>query len=436
MDAVQQANSGHPGTPMALAPVAYCFWQRFLRFDPDDPIWPNRDRFVLSAGHASMLLYSLLHLTGVKAVNPNTRRWASCGHAGRHQAVPPARQQMPRPSGIPLDLRRRDHDRPAGPGRGDQRGHGDRRASGWPRISTARTLNCSITTSTPSAATADMMEGVSGEAASLAGHSGSPISAGSTTTTTSRSRATPSWRSAKTSRRVSWATAGTSRASATPTTWSMLDRALQHRSSARRPADVDHRRQPHRLRRAQQAGHQRRPRRTAGRRGDPADQARLRLAGRREIPGSRRGARTFAARHRASAGTSCATAWDAKFDAIQDKVSRAGRPAYADAAPATCPTAGTRTCRPFPPIPKGMARRDSSAKVLNAMAQERALADRRCGGSGALDQDAPHVRGRGRFQADSYGGRNLHFGIREHAMGAILNGLSLSQGPALRLRAS
>ena len=70
MDAVQQANSGHPGTPMALAPVIYWLWQRFLRIDPTHPIWPNRDRFVLSAGHASMLLYSMLHLTGVRAVNP------------------------------------------------------------------------------------------------------------------------------------------------------------------------------------------------------------------------------------------------------------------------------------------------------------------------------------------------------------------------------
>src|SRR5213593_2336828 len=69
MDAVQAANSGHPGTPMALAPVVYCLWQRFLRFDPEDPIWPNRDRFVLSLGHASMLLYSMLHLAGVKSVN-------------------------------------------------------------------------------------------------------------------------------------------------------------------------------------------------------------------------------------------------------------------------------------------------------------------------------------------------------------------------------
>ena len=71
MDAVQQANSGHPGTPMAMAPVVYCLWQRLLRFDPDDPIWPNRDRFVLSIGHASMLLYSVLHLAGVKAVDPD-----------------------------------------------------------------------------------------------------------------------------------------------------------------------------------------------------------------------------------------------------------------------------------------------------------------------------------------------------------------------------
>ncbi len=68
MDAVQAANSGHPGAPMGLAPVAYTLWQQFLRYDPDDPIWPNRDRFVLSNGHASMLLYSLLHLCGVKAV--------------------------------------------------------------------------------------------------------------------------------------------------------------------------------------------------------------------------------------------------------------------------------------------------------------------------------------------------------------------------------
>ena len=69
MDAVQQAKSGHPGTPMALAPLAYTLWNRVMRFDPQDPIWPNRDRFVLSNGHASMLLWSVLHLTKTQAVN-------------------------------------------------------------------------------------------------------------------------------------------------------------------------------------------------------------------------------------------------------------------------------------------------------------------------------------------------------------------------------
>src|SRR5271154_1999441 len=74
IDAVQQANSGHPGTPMALAPLVYTIWNRVMRFDPLDPIWPNRDRFVLSNGHASMLLWSVLHLTGTRAVNAEYER--------------------------------------------------------------------------------------------------------------------------------------------------------------------------------------------------------------------------------------------------------------------------------------------------------------------------------------------------------------------------
>src|SRR6201987_4468356 len=70
IDAIQKANSGHPGTPMGMSPTVYCLWQRLLRFDPEDPIWMNRDRFVLSAGHASTLLYTILHLAKVKAVDP------------------------------------------------------------------------------------------------------------------------------------------------------------------------------------------------------------------------------------------------------------------------------------------------------------------------------------------------------------------------------
>src|SRR5271167_1767899 len=78
IDAVQAAKSGHPGTPMALAPLVYTIWNRTMNFDPQDPIWPNRDRFVLSNGHASMLLWSILHLTGVQAVDAD---YEIVGHA-------------------------------------------------------------------------------------------------------------------------------------------------------------------------------------------------------------------------------------------------------------------------------------------------------------------------------------------------------------------
>jgi transketolase len=82
IDMVQKANSGHPGTPLGAAPVAYTLWNKVLRYDPADPLWPNRDRFVLSAGHASALLWSLLHLTDVVAVGPEAE-----SDPGRTRAV-------------------------------------------------------------------------------------------------------------------------------------------------------------------------------------------------------------------------------------------------------------------------------------------------------------------------------------------------------------
>ena len=90
MDAVQAANSGHPGTPMALAPAAYVICNDFLRYDPAEPLWPGRDRFVLSCGHASMLLYSTLHLCEVKQADAAGRRHGQAGRdAGRYPPVPP-----------------------------------------------------------------------------------------------------------------------------------------------------------------------------------------------------------------------------------------------------------------------------------------------------------------------------------------------------------
>ena len=155
MDAVQQAHSGHPGAPMALAPVVYCLWQHFLRFDPNHPIWPNRDRFVLSAGHASMLLYAMLHLTGVKAVNPkyevlgelsvsldDLKRFRQLG------SKCPGHPEYRWTSGVETTTG------PLGQGRGHQCWHGHRRTRGEPAISIARASTCSVTTSTPCAATA------------------------------------------------------------------------------------------------------------------------------------------------------------------------------------------------------------------------------------------------------------------------------------------
>ena len=107
MDAVQAANSGHPGTPMALAPVAYKLWRDYLRFDPELPVWANRDRFVLSVGHASALLYSMLHLAGVKSVNPD--------------------YEIVGAPAVPLDLWCGVHHRPAGHRDRHQRRHGHRR---------------------------------------------------------------------------------------------------------------------------------------------------------------------------------------------------------------------------------------------------------------------------------------------------------------------
>ena len=91
IDAVQQANSGHPGAPMGLAPVTYCLWQEFLRYDPADPTWLNRDRFVLSNGHASMLLYAMLHLAEVRRVDKDGQGFEGTrGSDGRDQALPAA----------------------------------------------------------------------------------------------------------------------------------------------------------------------------------------------------------------------------------------------------------------------------------------------------------------------------------------------------------
>ncbi|HEX7059373.1 MAG TPA: transketolase [Solirubrobacterales bacterium] len=167
IDAIQKANSGHPGTPMALAPVAYTLWQRYLRFDPADPIWPGRDRFVLSAGHASMLLYALLHLAGVRAVDPD---YEALGEpAVSLQDIESFRQLDSRAPGHPEYRWTSGVETTTGPlGQGIATSVGMAIASKWQ----GARYGAELFDFDVYAISGDgcFMEGVSGEAASLAGH--------------------------------------------------------------------------------------------------------------------------------------------------------------------------------------------------------------------------------------------------------------------------
>src|SRR6185436_5416576 len=170
IDAVQQANSGHPGTPMGMAPVAYCLWQRFLRFDPEHPIWSNRDRFVLSVGHASTLLYALLHLTGVKAVNP---KYEVLGHLSVPlEDMQRFRQLDSRCPGHPEDRWTSGVEATTGPlGHGLAMSVGMAIGARWKAAHFNRP-GFELFNHDVYALCGDgcMMEGISGEAASLAGH--------------------------------------------------------------------------------------------------------------------------------------------------------------------------------------------------------------------------------------------------------------------------
>src|ERR1700733_12329479 len=170
MDAVQKANSGHPGTPMGLAPVAYTLWNQKLRFDPADPVWPNRDRFVLSGGHASMLLYALLHLTRTMAVD---RENEPLGHPAvtlddikqfrQIDSVTPGHPEYGLTSGVEATTG------PLGQGCGNSVGMAiaERWLATYFNRPDFELFNYNIWTF---CGDGDMMEGISSEAASVAGH--------------------------------------------------------------------------------------------------------------------------------------------------------------------------------------------------------------------------------------------------------------------------
>ena len=220
IDGVQKANSGHPGTPMAMAPVAYCLWQRFLRFDPDDPIWPNRDRFVLSAGHASMLLYSMLHLTGVKAVSKDYETLGSLSVP--LEALKQFRQLDSRCPGHPEYRWTSGVETTTGPlGQGVATSVGMALAGRWMASRYNRPGFDDLIDFDVYALCGDgcMMEGVTNEAASLAGHLRLSKLCWIYDNNRITIEGTPRWHSPTMSPPVSSAMDGTWSGWATPTTW-------------------------------------------------------------------------------------------------------------------------------------------------------------------------------------------------------------------------
>ncbi len=425
MDAVQQANSGHPGTPMAMAPVAYRLWQEFLRFDPDDPIWPNRDRFVLSAGHASMLLYSLLHLTGVRAVNP---QYEILGRPSvTLDDIKRFRQADSKCPGHPEYRWTSGVETTTGPlGQGVATSVGMALAGRW----AAKHFNrpgFDLIDYDVYALCGDgcMMEGIGSEAASLAGHlrlsnlcwiydNNHITIEGHTALAFSDDVATRFLGCGWNVTRVGDAN-----------DLEMLDRAFTtFRQADDRPTLIivdSHI--------AYGAPHKQD---TSAAHGEPLGEDEIRLTKRNYgwpedahflVPDGVR--ERFQARM-GRRGKALRDAWIAKFEEYRRQY-----PALADHAyrmlHRQLPEGWDTDLPTFPADPKGLAARDSSAKVLNVLAPRIPWL---IGGAADL---APSTKtrlvfdGAGDFSAENYGGRNLHFGVREHAMGAILNGLSLSK---------
>jgi transketolase len=425
MDAVQQAKSGHPGTPMALAPLVYTIWNRVMRFDPQDPIWPNRDRFVLSNGHASMLLWSVLHLTGTKAVNAEYERLGE--PSVTLDDIRRFRQLDSKAPGHPEYHWVSGVETTTGPlGQGVATSVGMAIAQNWLAAHYNRP-GFDIFDYNIYAVCGDgcLMEGVASEAASLAAHLGLDnlcwvydnnhiTIEGSTSLAFTEDVATRFLG-------YGWNVLRVGDANDTDRILRALD---VFRNTRRRPTLIildSHigYGAPHKQD-------------TADAHGEPLGDEEVRLTKRSYgwpedakflVPD---GVYDHFSRGIGDRGAAARQKWMTLFNAY--------RAAYPDLAAEIdqierreLPAGWDRNLPVFPADSKGIAGRDASSKALNVLAQNIPWF---LGGSGDL---APSNRtrltyeGAGDIQADSPGGKNLHFGIREHAMGTIVNGLSLSK---------
>jgi transketolase len=425
MDAVQQANSGHPGSPMGMAPMAYTLWQRFLRFDPADPIWPNRDRFVLSAGHASMLLYSLLHLAGVKAVN---RKYEVPGdpsvtlddikHFRQLDSKCPGHPEYRWTSGVETTT---------GPlGQGAANSVGMALAGRW-MASVFNRPGFEMFNYRVYAVLGDgcMMEGVASEAASLAGH----LKLANLCWIYDSNRITIE---GKTDLAFSEDVGGRFTAYGWKVTrladindLAALDLAFKgFQATTDRPSLIivdSHigygapKKQDTREAHGEPLGEDE-VRATKRNYGWPEEAKFLVPDG--VYQNFQAGIGKRGAEQRA--------AWMKLFEAYREKYAQQADHLYR-MQHRQLPEGWDKNLPTFPADGKGLATRDSSGKALNAIAQNVPWV---MGGAADL---APSTKtlltfeGAGQQMAANPGGRNLHFGIREHAMAAVVNGLSLSK---------
>ena len=425
IDAVQAAKSGHPGTPMALAPLVYTLWNRVMNFDPQDPIWPNRDRFIQSNGHASMLLWSILHLTGVQAVNADY-------------------EQLGKPSVTLDDIRRfRQIDSKA-------TGHAEYHWTSGVETTTGP-LGQGVATSVGMAIARKwlanhfnqpgfevfdyniyavcgdgcMMEGVASEAASLAGHLGLDnlcwifdnnhiTIEGNTNITFTEDIAARfiayGWNvlrvgDANDLDRIEQALNIFKQTKGRPT-FIILDSHIGYGS-------------PHKQDTAEAHGEplgDDEVRLTKRAYGWPEDAKFLVPEGVREYFNAGIGQRGADARKK---WTELLAAYRAKFPELATQIDQMQK--------RELPAGWDRNLPVFPADPKGIAGRDASGKVLNVLAQNVPWF---LGGSadlGPSNKTTLTFAGAGNFQPASPGGKNLHYGIREHAMAAAVNGMSLSK---------
>jgi transketolase len=424
MDAVQAANSGHPGTPMSMAPLVYCLWQEFLRYDPKDPLWPNRDRFVLSAGHASMLLYSVLHLAGVKRAGKNYEILDE--PSVPIEEIKRFRQLGSRCPGHPESNLTTGVETTTGPlGQGFANSVGMAAAGQWLASRYNQPGFTELYNFNVYALGGDgcMMEGISSEAASLAGHlklsnlcwiydsnritieGGTPLAFSEDV---GARFAAYGWNvihvtDANDLNMIRGGFRGFLQTADRPTLI-IVNSHIGWGSPHKQDSHTAH--------------------------GEPLGEEEVRLTKRNYgwpedakflVPN---GVYEHFQGGIGKRGKELRDAWSTQFDAYKTK-----KPSLADEISRMehrqLPEGWDKDLPTFPADPKGLATRDSSSKVENAIAKNIPWL---LGGSADL---APSTKtllsGVADFEAGSYSGRNMHFGIREHAMAAIINGMSLTK---------